>query len=214
MHKNYTYNLVELPKGKRALRNKWVYKVKSREVDSSPRYKARIVVKRFQQKRGVDFGEIFAPVVKMTSIQTVLSIAASMDLEIEQLDVKTTFLHGQLDEEIYMEQPEGFMEKGKENLLCRLKKSLYGLKQAPCQWYKKFESFIMEHKFRKTQTNHCLFVKRYEEGDFLIHLLYVDDMLIVRKDKRKIGSLTKALGKLFAMKDLGPSKQILGMHIV
>ena len=147
MHKNYTYNLVELPKGKRALRNKWVYKVKSREVDSSPRYKARIVVKRFQQKRGVDFGEIFAPVVKMTSIQTVLSIAASMDLEIEQLDVKTTFLHGQLDEEIYMDQPEGFMEKGKENLLCRLKKSLYGLKQAPCQWYKKFESFMVEHKF-------------------------------------------------------------------
>ena len=113
-----------------------------------------------------------------------------------------------------MQQPEGFEEKGKENLVCRLKKSLYGLKQAPRQWYKKFESFMMEHRFQKTQVDHCVFVKRYEEGDFLILLLYVDDMLIVGQDTRKIGSLKKALGKSFAMKDLGPAKQILGMHIV
>ena len=100
LHANYTYDLVELPKGKRALRNKWVYKVKTGEVDSEPMYKACIVVKGFQQRKGVDFDEIFAPVVKMTSIRTVLSIAVNMDLEIEQLDVKTTFLHGELDEEI------------------------------------------------------------------------------------------------------------------
>ena len=92
-------------------------------------------MKGFQQKKGVDFDEIFAPVVKMTSIRTVLSIAANMDLEVEQLDVKTTFLHGDLEEEIYMHQQEGFVEKGKENLVCRLRKSLYGLKQAPRQWY-------------------------------------------------------------------------------
>ena len=77
----------------------------------------------------MDFNEIFAPVVKMTSIRTVLSIAASMDLEVEQLDVKTTFLHGDLGEEIYMQQSEGFVKKGKEHLVCQLKKSLYGLKQ-------------------------------------------------------------------------------------
>ena len=103
LHENYTYDLVELPKGKRALRNKWVYKVKTGEVDNTPRYKARIVVNGFQQKKGVDFDEIFAPVVKMASIRIVLSIAASMDLEIKQLDVKMTFLHGELDEEIYMQ---------------------------------------------------------------------------------------------------------------
>ena len=94
------------------------------------------------------------------------------------------------------------------------KERLYGLKQAPHQWYKKFESFMLEHKFQKTQVDHCVFVKRYDEGDFLILLLYVDDMLIVRQDTRKIASLKKALGKSFAMKDLGPAKQILGMHIV
>ena len=192
LHKNYTYGLVELPKGKRALRNKWVYKVKTREVDSTPIYKARIVVKGFQQKKGVSFDEIFAPVVKMTSIRTILSIATSMDLEIKQLDVKTTFFHGELDEEIYMQQPEGFVEKGKENLLCRLKKSLYGLKQTPRQWYEKIKSFMLEHRFHKTQAYHYVFVKRYDEGDFLILLLYVDAMLIVGQGTRKIASLKKA----------------------
>ena len=113
-------------------------------------------------------------------------------------------MHVELDEEIYMHQPEGFEEK--ENLVCRLKKILYGLKQAPHQWYKKFESFMVEHGFQKTQADHCVFLKRYNKGDFLILLLYVDGMLIVGQDTRKIGSLKKALGKSFAMKDLGPAK--------
>ena len=147
LHENYTYDLVELLKGKRALRNKWVYKVKIGEADNTPRYKARIVVKGFQQKKGINFDEIFAPVVKMTSIRTILSIAARMNLEIKHLDVKMAFLHGKLDEDIYMQQPKGFVEKGKENLVCRLKKSLYGLKQAPRQCFKKFESFMVEHGF-------------------------------------------------------------------
>ena len=103
-----------------------------------------------------------------------------MNLNIEELDVKTTFLHGELNKEIYMQHPEGFVEKGKENLVCRLKKSLYGLKQALCQWYKKFVSFMLEHGFHKTQADHCVFIKRYDEDDFLILLLYLDDMLIVR----------------------------------
>ena len=101
-----------------------------------------------------------------------------MNLEIEQLDVKTTFLHGELDDEIYMQQLKGFVEKGKENLVCQLTKILYGLKQAPRQWYKKFESFMLEHGFHKTQSDHCVFVKRYNEGDFLILLLYVNDMFV------------------------------------
>ena len=109
-------------------------------------------------------------------------MAASMDLEVEQMDVKTAFLHGDLEEEIYMEQPEGFQAPGKEDLVCRLKKSLYGLKQAPRQWYKKFESFMTEHKFMKTESDHCVFVKKYETKDFLILLLYVDVMWIVGQD--------------------------------
>ena len=141
--------MVEFPKGKRALRNKWVYKLKPGDGGNPPRYKARIVVKGFQQKKGVDFDEILAPVVKMTSIRTVLSIAASMNLEVEQLDVKTTFLHGDLEEEIYMQQPGGFVKKGKENLVYCLEKSLYELKQAPRKWSWKFDSFMTDQGYHK-----------------------------------------------------------------
>ena len=134
LHENHTHELPELSKGKRALRNKWVYKLKRGDDGNAPRYKAGIMVKGFQQKKGVNVDEILALVVKMTSTRTMLSIVASMDLEVEQLDVKMAFLHGELEEEIYMEKLEGFVEKVKENLVCRLKKRLYELKQAPRQW--------------------------------------------------------------------------------
>ena len=133
------------------------------------------------------------PVVKMTSIRTVLSIAANMNLEVEQLDVKTTFLQGDLEEEIYMQQPEGFVERGKEHLVCRLKKSLYGLKQVPRQWYRKFDSFMTDQGYHKMQADHCVFVKKFQGDDFLILLLYVDDMLIVGRDQAKIRMLKKTL---------------------
>ena len=113
LHENKTYELVNLPKGRKVLKNKWVYRLKHEEGNSQPRYKARLVVKGFGQKKGIDFDEIFSPVVKMSSIRCVLGLAASMDLEVEQLDVKTAFLHGDLDETIYMEQLEGFVDKEK-----------------------------------------------------------------------------------------------------
>ena len=125
LHKNKTYELVELPKGKNALRNKWVFKPK-KDSENLVKYKARLVVKGFNQKHGVDFDEIFSPVVKLSSIWVVLGLVTSLDLELEQLDVKTAFLHGDLEEEIYMVQPEGFEVKGKEHMVYRLKKSLYG----------------------------------------------------------------------------------------
>ena len=108
LYENSTFELVNLPKGKKALKNKWVYRLKTEENSSHPRYKTRLVVKGFNQKQGIDFDEIFSPVVKMSSIRVVLSMAAAINLEIEQLDVKTAFLHGDLEEETYMEQPEGF----------------------------------------------------------------------------------------------------------
>ena len=126
-----------------------------------PKYKARFVVKGFGQRQDIDFDKIFHPVVKMSSIRIVLGLAASFNLEIEQMDVKTNFLHGELEEEIYMEQPEGFKVKGKENFVCKLKKSLYGLKHAPRQWYKKFESIMGEQSYKKTSSDHCVFVQKF-----------------------------------------------------
>lgn len=109
------------------MQNKWVYRLKE-EYGGKHRYKARLVVKGFAQKKGIYFDEIFSPVVKMTSIRTILSLVAAEDMHLEQLDVETAFLHGDLEEEIYMQQPQGYEVKGKEKLVCKLKKILYGLK--------------------------------------------------------------------------------------
>ena len=213
LHQNHTFELVKLPKDRRALKNRWVYRIKHDELSTRPRYKARLVVKGFNQRKGVDFVEIFSSVVKMSSIRVVLGLAASLDLEIEQMDVKTAFLHGDLEEEIYMEQPEGFIVKGKENYVCKLKKSLYGLKQAPRQWYKKFESVMEEQGYKKTTSDHCVFVKKFSDDDFIILLLYVDDILIAGMNVSRIDRLKKKLSQSFAMKDLGPAKKILGIQI-
>ncbi|RVW20652.1 Retrovirus-related Pol polyprotein from transposon TNT 1-94 [Vitis vinifera] len=123
---NQTWELTELPVGKKALHNKWVYRIKN-EHDGSKRYKAKLVVKGFQQKEGIDYTEIFSPVVKMSTIRLVLGMVAAENLHLEQLDVKTAFLHGDLEEDLYMIQPEGFIVQGQENLVCKLRKSLYGL---------------------------------------------------------------------------------------
>ncbi|GKA51397.1 retrovirus-related pol polyprotein from transposon TNT 1-94 [Tanacetum coccineum] len=131
LHKNKTWELVPLPGGRKLIGNKWVYKIKINGDDQVERYRARLVVKGYAQKEGINFNEIFSPVVRMTTIRVVMAMCATYDLHLEQLDVKTVFLHGNLEEEIYMLQPEGFKQKGKENLVCRLNKSLYGLKQAP-----------------------------------------------------------------------------------
>ena len=124
LHQNRTWELVELPKGKKTIDNKWVYTRKEGSPNQSTlRYKVRIVAKGFAQKEGIDYNEVFSPVVKHTSIHV-----AEYELELAQLDVKTTFLHGDLEEEKYMTQPCGFKVAGKENHVCRLSKSLYGLK--------------------------------------------------------------------------------------
>ena len=129
--------------GKKALHNKWVYKIKN-EYDGSKRYKAKSVVKGFQKKKSIDYSEIFSPVVKMSTIRLVLGMVAVENLHLEQLDVKKTFLYGDLEEYIYMIQPEMVIVQGQENLVCKLRKSLYGLKQAPRQWYKKSDSLCIE----------------------------------------------------------------------
>ena len=125
--KNDTYELTEFPKERKYIKNKWVFKLKD-DNEKLLKYKARLVVKGFGQKEGIDFDEIFSPIVKMCSIRVILELAASMNLEFEQLDVKIGFLHGDLDEEIFMMQLKGFKVKGKKNMVCKLKKSLYELK--------------------------------------------------------------------------------------
>ncbi|KAL1192838.1 Retrovirus-related Pol polyprotein from transposon TNT 1-94 [Cardamine amara subsp. amara] len=134
LDKNKTWRLVKRPKSRKVIGCRWVYRLKPGIPGvEEPRYKARLVAKGYSQREGIDYQDVFAPVVKHVSIRFLLSITANMDLELEQLDVKTVFLHGLLEEEIYMEQPEGFVVKGKEDHAVLLEKALYGLKQAPRQ---------------------------------------------------------------------------------
>ena len=135
LHKNEEWDLVEFLDGRKPIERKWAFKKKINVEGKVEKQKARLVAKCYSQVPGIDFGDIFSPVAKVTSISLLLSISFAFDFEVEQMDVKTTFLHGDLEEEIYMKQPEGFMVKGKKELVCRLKKSLYGLKQSPRMWY-------------------------------------------------------------------------------
>ena len=193
------------------METKMVYKIKRDGNDQVERYHARLVVKGYAQKEGIDFNEIFSPVVRLTTIRVVLAMCAAFDLHLEQLDVKTAFLHRELEEEIYMLQPEGFKEKG--NLVCRLTKSLYGLKQAPRCWYKRFDSFIIGLRYSRLSSDPCTYYKRFGDNDFIILLLYVDDMLVVGPNKDRVQELKAQLAREFDMKDLGPANKILGMQI-
>ncbi|KAG8471995.1 hypothetical protein CXB51_036506 [Gossypium anomalum] len=166
--------------------------------------------KGYSQIPGVNFTDVFSPVVKHSSIRALLGIVAMHDLEL--LDVKTVFLDGELEEDIYMQQPEGFTVSEKYDYVCLLKKSLYSLKQSPRQWYKRFDSFMTSHDFKTSSFDSCVYFKKNNNGSFMYLLLYVDDMLIASKNKGEIRKVKSQLSEEFEMKDLGAAKKILGME--
>jgi hypothetical protein len=204
---------VSLPKQKKTVCCKWIFKRKEGLSPSEPpRFKARLVAKGFNQIPGVDYNDVFSLVVKHSWIRTFFSIVAMHDLELQQLDVKIAFLHGELEEEIYMDQPEGFIVPGKEDHVCKLKRSLYVLKQSPCQWYKRFDSFTLSHGFKRSYYDSCVYIK-LDNGSPIYLLFYVDDMLIAAKSREETTTLKKLLSSEFDMKDLRATKKILGMEI-
>lgn len=209
---NHTWEIVELPPGNKAIGCKWIFKKKLKPDGSIDKYKARLVAKGFTQKKGIDYFDTYSPVSSITTIRTLVALASIHNLVIHQMDVKTAFLNGDLNEEIYMEQPEGFIVKGQEHKVCKLVKSLYGLKQAPKQWHEKFDKVILDHGFRFNEHDKCLYYKETEMG-IAILCLYVDDILIFGTNLEIVEDTKSYLSMKFDMKDLGEAYVILGMKL-
>ena len=163
------------PEGKKVVRSRWIYKVKHTTDRSVEKYKVRFVAKGFSQKEGIDYEETFAPVSRYSSIRTIISLVAEMGWRVHQMHVKTTFLNGVIEEEVYIEQPKGFDVENREMHVCRLHQALYGLKQAPRAWYSRIDSYLWEMGFQQSEADHNLYFLTDEVP--LILVLYVDDLL-------------------------------------
>ncbi|CAM8945952.1 unnamed protein product [Rhodiola kirilowii] len=213
LESNDTWTLTSLPPGKNPVSSKWIFRIKRHSDGSVERYKARLVARGFTQEEGLDYNETFAPVVKMPTVRTVLALAASKDWPLYQLDVDNAFLHGDLDEEVYMTLPPGFYKKEKQQgLICRLNKSLYGLKQAPRQWFSKFADALLSYGFIQSPNDHSLFTLA-KGDDFIILLVYVDDIVLTGTSASLIQAIKAYIHSEFRIKDLGLLKYFLGIEV-
>lgn len=211
--KNNCWTLTDLKKGQKPIKCKWVFKQKRGLDGRLLKYKARLVAKGFTQKYGVDYQQTFAPVVRYSTIRMLFAIATEYNLDIDQLDVKTAFLNGHLQEEVIMEQPEGFVEKGQEHKVYKLNKSIYGLKQAAKCWYDKINHVLTQKMgFQKSMVEPCVFF-RSQQRKITILTIYIDDILLYTSSNEEKMIVKSQLMKEFEMKDLGTVHEFLGMQI-
>lgn len=209
LNKNKTWVLVDRPHNAKSVKCKWVFKVKLNPQGGVDRYKARLVAKGYSQIPNVDYKETYAPVAGMNTIRLILAIANQKGMEIMQFDIKTAFLYGDLKETIYMEYPEGYPNP--ENKVCKLVKSLYGLKQAPRQWNLKFDSFLQKFRLEQSIVDKCLY---FNNEKSLLLVIYVDDGLVVSRDKKLLDDLIDYLKKNFELKVMEKVESYLGFQVI
>ncbi|KAM1712704.1 hypothetical protein ACFX12_023548 [Malus domestica] len=207
-----TWKLVPPPENRSIVGSKWVYKVKKNPNGSISRYKARLVAQGFSQEHGVDYSDTFSPVVRHTTVRIIIALAAMNRWELKQLDIKNAFLHGELQEEVYMKQPQGFVDPSHPTHVCKLLKSLYGLKQAPRAWNSKFTSYLLAMGFTASVSDTSLFMKS-DSVDIIILLLYVDDIILTGSSSVKVQNVVQELSTVFDLKDLGRLTYFLGLQI-
>lgn len=209
---SHTWDITDLPPGKEAIGYLWVFKIKYNANGTIERHKYRLVVNGKSQVEGEDYKEIFAPFVKMTTVRSLLRLAAANKWEVYQMDVHNAFLHGDLEEEVYMKLPPGFRHTH-PNKVCKLRKSLYGLKQAPRCWFKKLSDALLKFGFVQSREDHSLFSLSRNGVEQRV-LVYVDDLLICGSNSHMIKRSKEYLSKCFAMKDLGKLKYFLGIEVI
>jgi len=207
---NRTWELVLLPEGKKAIGCKWVYKMKHNSDVSISMYKARLVAKGYAQTHGIDYEETFALVAKMATMRAVIAVVASRGWLLHQMDVKNAFSHGELQEEVYLDQPPGYEDMSHPNYVCRLRKALYGLKQAPRAWHDKIAEYLVTIGFRMSNSDHSLYVRKSDEGIVVI-TIYVHDLIVGGDNYKHVKRLLK---QKFDMKDLGELKFFLGIEVI
>ena len=212
MHmENRTWELVKLPPGKKAVGSGWVFKVKRHSDGSVERHKGRLVAKGCSQRPGQDYTEVFAPCAKAATIRLILALAAVEDLHLRSVDISHAFINGELEEEIYMKQPEGFEELGPE-YVCRLIRSLYGIKQAARVWNKKLHSVLASLGFKRLESDRSVYL--YQKDNIrMIVPVHVDDITIASKSQSALDDFVKTLASHFKLRDLGPTELLLGIHI-
>lgn len=210
LERNHTWTLVKRPENAYIIDSKWIFKLKRDHNNQVDKYKARLVARGFKQRNGLDFEETYAPVARLTTIRSLLAVINYKNLRTQQMDVKSAFLHGILEEVIYMEKPEGV--PGNNDNVCKLHKALYGLKQAPYCWNKRFNEFMEKQKFIRSQNDSCLYVKSSRDNIVYL-LLYVDDIIIASNNEDEINQIKVKLKESFEMEDLGELKQFLGITV-
>lgn len=206
---NNTWTLTELPKDRKTIKCKWTFKIKRDHNGNIERFKARLVAKGFSQVKGFDYNETFAPVAKLTTFRVLMALANHEKLFIHQMDVKTAFLNGDLNEDIYMEQPEGFTIGSK---VCKLNKALYGLKQSPRMWNERFNAFTIKLDLKRREADCCLYIS-IKQSTKLYLLLFVDDMLIISNSIKEIELIKEGLHNEFQMTDMSEAQTFVGIHI-
>lgn len=211
LQNNGTWTITTLPPKKKALGCKWIYKIKYHSDGTIERFKARLVILGNHQVEGLDYTETFAPVAKMVTVRTVLAVAAAKAWELHQMDVHNAFLHGDLQEDVYMKLPPGFMTEHK-GMVCKLRKSLYGLRQAPRCWFAKLSTALKNYGFRQSCSDYSLFTLRTTTVHLVV-LVYVDDLIVSGNDSEAILRFKLYLHRCFHMKDLGRLKYFLGVEV-
>jgi hypothetical protein len=213
IEKNNTWEMVHRPEDKNVIGSKWIFKNKLNEQGQVVKNKARLVCKGYAQIEGLDFDETFVPVARLEAIRMFLAYAFHKRFKVYQMDVKSAFLNGDLSEEVYMEQPEGFKLSDNPDLVCKLKKDLYGLKQTPRAWYHTLDTYLKDKGFKRGTTDNNLYIKT-EDNNLLIVLVYVDDIIFGCNKDPLVQWFSSAMESEFEMSMIGELSFFLGLQIM